>query len=76
MTWLPLESAMLASVAYDATQLTLYLRFRNSGDVYRYFEVPSTQYQALRDAESHGAFFLTHIRNCFRYERLTKPHAA
>ena len=76
MTWLPLESALLASVAYDAPQLTLYLRFRNSGDVYRYFDVPVTQYQALLDAESHGAFFLANIRNCFRYERLAKLHAA
>ena len=76
MTWLPLESAMLASVAYDAPQLTLYLRFRNSGDVYRYFDLPVTQYQAFLDAESHGGFFLAHIRNCFRYERLAKLHAA
>ncbi len=76
MTWLPLESAMLASVAYNATQLTLYLRFRNSGDVYRYFDLPVTLYQAFLDAESHGAFFLANIRNCFRYERLAKLRAA
>ncbi|MFL6451132.1 MAG: hypothetical protein ACJ746_26160 [Bryobacteraceae bacterium] len=34
MTWLPLDSQMFLSVAYDATQRILYLRFR-SGDVYR-----------------------------------------
>jgi KTSC domain len=76
MIWLPLESKMLASVAYDADQLILHLRFRDSGDVYRYFEFPATEYQAFLDAESHGRFFLAHIRNCFRYERMAKLHVA
>ena len=38
MTWLPLDSQMFLSVAYDATQRILYLRFR-SADVDRYLEV-------------------------------------
>ena len=41
MSWITLESEMLAAVAYDAANHILYLRFRNTGDVYRYFEVPS-----------------------------------
>jgi hypothetical protein len=76
MIWLPLESEMLTSVAYEAVNQVLYLRFRKTGDVYRYFEFPAAQYQAFLDAESHGRFFLSRIRNCFRYERTAKLRAA
>jgi hypothetical protein len=75
MDWQPLESKMLASSAYDARKHILYLRFRN-GEVYRYFEFPAEQYDAFLDAESHGRYFLSHIRNHFRYERLAKLQAA
>ena len=37
MRWLTLESKMLSAVAYDGSKQLLYLRFRNTGDVYRYF---------------------------------------
>ena len=50
MTWLPLESKMFTSVAYDAAEQILYLRFRKTGDVYRYFGFPVTEYQAFLDA--------------------------
>ena len=76
MTWLPLESKMLASVAYDAEKQILHLRFRKTGDVYRYFEFPAADYQAFLDAESKGRFFLAQIRDHFPYERLAKLHAA
>jgi hypothetical protein len=76
MTWLPLESKMFTSVAYDAGEQILYLRFRKTGDVYRYFEYPVTEYQAFLDAESRGRFFLAHIRDRFRFERMAKLHAA
>ena len=46
MNWLPLESEMLTSVAYDEEQQMLQLRFRGTGDVYCYFEVPVTKYEA------------------------------
>ena len=45
MTWLPLESKMFTSVSYDADKQILYLRFRNTGDVYRYFEFPVAEYE-------------------------------
>jgi hypothetical protein len=76
MDWQPLESKMLASVAYDVEKHILYLRFRDTGDVYRYFEFPATEFQEFLDAESHGRFFLAHIRNSFRYERMAKLQAA
>jgi hypothetical protein len=75
MDWQPLESKMLASSAYDEEKRILYLRFR-SGDVYRYFEFPEERYQAFLDAESHGRYFLSNIKNQFPFERLAKLHAA
>jgi hypothetical protein len=76
MTWLPLESKMFTSVAYDPDQQILYLRFRKTGDVYRYFGLPATEYQAFLEADSRGRFFLAHIRDRFRFERMAKLHAA
>jgi len=75
MDWQPFESKLLASSAYDAAKQILYLRFR-SGEVYRYFEFPEEQYQEFLDAESRGRYFLSYIRNQFRYERLAKLQAA
>jgi hypothetical protein len=76
MMWLSLESRMLAAAAYDEEKHILYLRFRKTGDVYRYFEFPSAEYQAFLDAESRGRFFLAHIRDHFRHERMAKLRAA
>ena len=67
---------MLSAAAYDDSKQILYLRFRKTGDVYRYFELPITEYQAFLDAESRGRFFLAHIRDRFRYERMAKLQAA
>ena len=75
MTWLPIESKMFVSVAYEPDKQILYLRFR-SGDVYRYFEFPAADHQAFLDSESRGRFFLAHIRDQFRYERVAKLTAA
>ena len=69
LDWQPLESKLLAAVAYVAPRRLLYLRF-NSGEVYRYFTFPADQYQEFLNAESRGRYFLSHIRNQFPYERL------
>jgi hypothetical protein len=75
MDWQQFDSNLLASSAYEARKHTLYLRFR-SGEVYRYFDFPQEQYRDFLNAESHGRYFLSHIRNHFRYERLAKLQAA
>ena len=72
MRWAALESKMLSAVAYEESKQILYLRFRNSGDVYRYFQFPAANYQAFLSAESRGRFFRSHIRDHFRFERMAK----
>jgi len=76
MRWAALESKMLSAAAYDDSKQTLYLRFRNTGAVYRYFEFTAAHYEAFLQSESKGRFFRFHIRDHFRYERLAKLHAA
>ena len=43
-----------------------------SGDVYRYFDFPEDEYGEFLNTESHGRYFLGHIRDRLRYERLAK----
>ena len=76
MNWTVLESKMLSAAAYDHSKQILYLRFRNTGDVYRYFGLSAADYQAFLRAESKGRFFRSHIRDPFRYERMAKLHTA
>ena len=73
MIWLPLESKMFTSVWYDADKQVLYLRFRKTGDVYRYFEFPVHQYTDFLAADSHGRYFNQHILDRFREEMVRPP---
>ena len=63
-----LVSSVLARMTY-ARDATLELVFR-SGAIYRYFAVPRPVVDGLIAAASKGAYFNTHIRNRFRYQRL------
>lgn len=76
MKWTALESKMLSAAAYADSQQILYLRFRNTGEVYRYFEFTAADYQVFLKSESKGRFFRFHIRDHFRYERMAKLTAA
>ena len=67
---------MLSAAAYDGSKHVLYLRFRNTGDVYRYFEFRAEDFQAFLRTGSRGRFFRSHIRDHFRYERMARLHAA
>lgn len=76
MRWTVLESKMISAAAYEESKQILYLRFRGTGAVYRYFEFPIADYQAFLAAESRGRYFRFHIRDHFLYERMAKLHAA
>jgi hypothetical protein len=76
MTWQTLESKMLSAQAYDDSRQILYLRFRDTGQVYRYFDFPAADHQAFLRAESKGRYFRSRVRDHFRYERMAKLHTA
>lgn len=63
-----LKSSSLVSAGYDASQRLLYLKFQGGG-VYRYFNVPSSVFEELLAAESHGRYANRRICHRFRYER-------
>jgi hypothetical protein len=63
-----LASSVLARMTYSR-DATLELVFR-SGTIYRYFAVPRAIVDGLIVAESKGAYFNTHVRNRFRYQRV------
>ena len=69
-----LDSTLLASALYDSATRRLNLEFR-TGEHYLYFQVPLDCFQQLIAAESKGAYFNLHIRNCFPFQRLSPPTA-
>lgn len=67
---IPVNSTNLMSVGYDAQTQELFIRFRN-GSLYVYANVPQHVYEGLMSAPSHGQYHAAHIKNAFRYKRLS-----
>jgi KTSC domain len=67
----PVESDVIASMGYDPIWKVLQIEFRQSREVYDYFEVPPAEYSAFRSAESKGTYLNTvfKARN-YRFERV------
>lgn len=62
-------SSSLRSVGYEPLSKTLEIEFKN-GDVYEYHEVPENIYNDLMEAQSHGKYFIQHIRNNYPYKKV------
>jgi hypothetical protein len=63
------SSSCLKSVGYDPDRCLLEIEFLTGG-VYQYFEVPESIFRELMAAPSHGKYFLQHIRDKYRYQRI------
>lgn len=63
------ESSNLASVGYDAENEILEVEFKHGG-VYQYFDVPENVYKELMNADSHGVYFSSNIRNDYEYQKV------
>lgn len=63
------QSEMLDLVGYDPKAQILEVVF-NSGDRYRYFDVPPDEYEGLMSAESIGQYMHKHIIGHYDYERV------
>ena len=50
------ESASIASIGYDRKRRELEVEFRETGDVYRYFQVSAAEYADFIAAESMGSY--------------------
>ena len=56
MRRIPVDSVSIASVGYDSKKRELQIEFRQSGEIYVYFEVPPEEHKALLAAESKGNY--------------------
>lgn len=68
---IPVNSTLLASVLYDASESILQLEFCD-GVIYRYFDVPAAIHTALLQAASKGAYFNRQIRSRFCHALLRR----
>jgi KTSC domain len=68
----PVNSTLLASVAYDIGKSLLQLEYCD-GAIYQYSAVPATIHQGLLAADSKGTYFNRHIRSRYRHTRLRRP---
>jgi KTSC domain len=66
----PVTSSNLAAVGYDPSTQTLEIKFLSSG-VYQYSGIPSSVYDGLMAASSHGSYFDQHIKKAgYSYRKI------
>ena len=65
------DSSSIASIGYAREQQVLELEFRQSGEVYQYFDVPADEHAAFLAAESKGTYLNLHFKpRQYRYHRV------
>lgn len=64
LTWVPVKSSNIASVAYDEAGKSLHIRF-NGGAEWAYADVLPSTYQDFIDTASKGQFFNSRIKHFF-----------
>jgi hypothetical protein len=70
-TWV--NSSSIASIGYEVAKRELEIEFRESGDVYRYFDVPEEEYAAFLTAESKGTYLNQKFKERnYRYLRVSR----
>jgi hypothetical protein len=65
------DSSMLVAVGYDDETKEMRVIY-NTGDTYRYLNVPKSIYKELLKAESKGAFMKTHVIDVFPHRRVRR----
>lgn len=63
------NSSNLKSVGYDETSQILEIEFLHGG-IYQYFDVPKSEYNGLMKADSHGKYFVAHIKDNYMFEKV------
>jgi len=56
MKRVPVDSTSIASIGYEPRRRELEVEFRQSGEVYQFFDVSSEEYAEFMAAESKGAY--------------------
>ena len=60
MRRMAIDSTSIASMGYEPLRQDLEIEFRQSGDVYRYFDVSAEEHAEFMAAESKGTY-LNHV---------------
>jgi hypothetical protein len=63
------ESSSIAAFAYEAEDMTLFVRFK-TGRTYRYAGVPASVYEDFADADSKGTFFNAQVQGRYPYSQI------
>lgn len=66
------DSSNLEAVAYNQREKRLTINFTN-GARYSYQGVPQSAVKGLMAADSHGAYFASHIRTVYPYQQIKPP---
>lgn len=68
----PVTSSSISSIGYDESTQTLEIEF-NSGTIYQYYDVPSTIYEGIMNADLHGSYgeyFHKYIKGIYNYLKI------
>ena len=57
-----LDSSSIASIGYAPEQQVLEVEFRQSGEVYQYFDVPAEEHAGFLAAASKGTYLNLHFK--------------
>ena len=65
------DSSSIASIGYAPEEQVLELEFRQSGEVYQYFDVPAEEHAAFLAADSKGTYLNLQFKpRHYRYHRV------
>ncbi|TMJ35195.1 MAG: KTSC domain-containing protein [Alphaproteobacteria bacterium] len=66
-----MPSAAISRIVYEPEMQTLNIWFRETGELYRYYDVPPRVYDAFRKAMSKGRFFNRHIKDRYPFQHMS-----
>ncbi len=69
LNWVQVRSSAISAVAYEDSDLTLYVEF-TSGEIYKYDNVPRAIYNSLIQAASIGRYFIRYIRDVYACDKV------
>ena len=68
-----MPSSVILHIDYDAATQNLKVKFV-SGKTYGYQNVPPKVYEAFKTAGSKGVYFNLHIKNAYKFKRLSESN--
>ncbi len=71
MDRIPMSSSNIKSAGYDEGNSILEIEFKD-GNLYQYFNVPLNIWENFKLASSKGKFFAFHVKEKFRYRKISQ----